>query len=186
MRSAKPEKDTGMNNKFFNLTKEKQRTIIDAGFRIFSQNSYKKTPVSEIAAEADISKSLLFHYFHNKKELYLFLWEYAAQLSLKALTTRKCYEPGNLFDRMELGMEEKFKLIHKYPYMTSFVVRAYYETNPEVRSALQSSFHRLFDQKKAQALAPEEMELDFRDMLSFWRETYENPDNKKNSKENPL
>ena len=64
-----------MNDKFFELPLEKQEKIINAGFRVFSQNSYKKSPMSEIADAAGISKSLLFHYFHNKKELYLFLWE---------------------------------------------------------------------------------------------------------------
>ena len=34
--------------------------------------------MSEIAEAAGISKSLLFHYFHNKKELYMFLWDKCA------------------------------------------------------------------------------------------------------------
>ena len=56
-----------MNEKFFNLPVEKQERIINAGYRVFSQNSYKKSPMSEIADAAGISKSLLFHYFLNKK-----------------------------------------------------------------------------------------------------------------------
>ena len=62
-----------MNEKFFSLPIEKQEAIINAGYRVFSENSYKKSPMSEIADAAGISKSLLFYYFHNKKELYLFL-----------------------------------------------------------------------------------------------------------------
>ena len=64
-----------MNERFFTLPAEKQQAIINAGYRVFSQNSYKNSPMSEIADAAGISKSLLFHYFHNKKELYMFLWE---------------------------------------------------------------------------------------------------------------
>ena len=71
-----------MNEKFFSLPEEKQQEIINAGYRVFSQNTYKKSPVSEIAAEAGISKSLLFYYFRNKKELYLFLWEKCAQVTI--------------------------------------------------------------------------------------------------------
>lgn len=52
-----------MNEKFFSLPQEKQQAILNGGYRVFSQNSYRKSPVSEIAAEAGISKSLLFHYF---------------------------------------------------------------------------------------------------------------------------
>lgn len=57
-----------MNEKFFALPEEKQQAILNAGYRVFSQNSYKKSPMSEVAETAGISKSLLFHYFHNKKE----------------------------------------------------------------------------------------------------------------------
>ena len=64
-----------MNPKFYNLPEEKQQAIINAAYRVFSQNSYKNSPMSEIASLAGISKSLLFHYFSNKKELYLFLWD---------------------------------------------------------------------------------------------------------------
>jgi len=64
-----------MNPKFYSLPEEKQKAIINAGYRVFSQNSYRNSPMSEIAAAAGISKSLLFHYFQNKKELYLFLWD---------------------------------------------------------------------------------------------------------------
>ena len=62
-----------MNEKFFALPKDKQERIINAGYKVFASNTYKKSPVNEIALEAGISKSLLFFYFKNKKELYLFL-----------------------------------------------------------------------------------------------------------------
>ena len=52
-----------MNEKFFSLPEEKQQAIINAGYRVFSQNSYKKSPMSEIADAAGISKSLLFLLF---------------------------------------------------------------------------------------------------------------------------
>lgn len=33
-----------MNEKFYRLPLEKQQRIINAGYRVFSQNSYKKAP----------------------------------------------------------------------------------------------------------------------------------------------
>lgn len=48
-----------MNEKFYSLPKEKQQAIINAGYRVFSQNSYKKSPMQEVADAAGISKSLL-------------------------------------------------------------------------------------------------------------------------------
>ena len=70
-----------MNDKFYALPEEKQSQILNAAYKVFATNQYKKAPTSEIAAEAGISKSLLFHYFHNKLELYLFLWKHAEDLT---------------------------------------------------------------------------------------------------------
>lgn len=49
-----------MNEKFFSLPGEKRRAILNAGYRVFSHNSYKNSPMSEIAGQAGISKSLLY------------------------------------------------------------------------------------------------------------------------------
>ena len=59
-----------MNEKFYALPESRQQAILNAGYRVFAHNSYKNSPMSEIAGEAGISKSLLFHHFRNKKELY--------------------------------------------------------------------------------------------------------------------
>ena len=80
---------SGENEKFYALQEEKQSQILNAAYKVFASNQYKKAPTSEIAAEAGISKSLLFHYFHNKLELYLFLWKYAADLTKKYMCKYK-------------------------------------------------------------------------------------------------
>ena len=85
-----------MNEKFFSLPIEKQEAIINAGYRVFSQNSYKKSSISEIADAAGISNSLLFYYFHNKKELYLFLWEKCAKLTIESLEKNGCYDQNDV------------------------------------------------------------------------------------------
>lgn len=128
-----------MNEKFFALPEEKQHTIINAGFRVFSQNSYKKSPVREIAEAAGISKSLLFHYFRNKKELYLFLWEYCAKMTLEYMEKYQCYAESDLFEIMYRGLQAKTALIREYPDMALFVMKAYYEKDPEVREEIQKS-----------------------------------------------
>ncbi len=63
-----------MNIKFFNLPIDKQQKILNAAYKVFSENNYKKASMSEIANEGGISKSLLFHYFTNKKRIiYVFM-----------------------------------------------------------------------------------------------------------------
>lgn len=142
-----------MNEKFFALPEEKQNLIINAGFRVFSENSYRKSPMSEIAADAGISKSLLFHYFRNKKELYLFLWKKGAEITLEYLTRYGCYEPTDLFEMMHRGMKAKFKIIELYPHMAAFTVKAFYEEDEEVRGDIQRSYAMYFQLKAQNALA---------------------------------
>ena len=141
-----------MNEKFYSLPKQKQQLIINAGFRVFSQNSYKKSPMKEIADHAGISKSLLFYYFHNKKELYLFLWEYAADVTLKYLNEYKCYEPDDLFEMMERGMRAKIKLMEIYPDLTTFAIKAFYEKDTQIAAFIQQSYRKHFSRKADNAL----------------------------------
>lgn len=142
-----------MNDKFYNLPEEKQQRIINAGFRIFSENSYRKSPVSEIAKEAGISKALLFFYFKNKKELYLFLWNEAANITMKYLEKYQCYNSTDLFEMMEHGMRAKFKIMEQYPCMTEFAIRAFYEKDEAICLDIQNRYRQLFDVKAASALS---------------------------------
>jgi len=122
-----------MNEKFYALPKEKQERIINAGFRVFSKNSYKKSPVQEIADEAGISKSLLFFYFRNKKELFLFLLKKVEEITMEALVRDRCYEAGDIFDMMYQGLSTKLSIMEIYPDITNFSVKAYYEDDPDIR-----------------------------------------------------
>ena len=136
-----------MNERFFALPAEKQQLIINAGYRVFSRNSYKNSPMSEIAAAAGISKSLLFHYFHNKKELYLFLWDKCAETTIEFLTKYRCYEQQSLFESMERGMKAKMEIIRLYPDIGNFVFKAFYETDADISAAIQESYHKYFHLK---------------------------------------
>ena len=136
-----------MNPKFFSLPKEKQQAILNAAYRVFSQNSYKNSPMSEIAAEAGISKALLFHYFQNKKELYLYLWDNCAETTIEYLTRYGCYEQAELFESMERGMKAKMEIIRLYPNMGNFTIRAFYEKDPEISAAIQKSYRKYFSLK---------------------------------------
>lgn len=136
-----------MKDSFFALPGEKQQAIINAGYRVFSQNSYKNSPISEIAEAAGISKSLLFYYFRNKKELYLFLWENCAETTIEFLTRYECYNQKELFESMERGMRAKMEIIRLFPDMGKFVIKAFYEKDPEISAAIQESYHRYFKLK---------------------------------------
>lgn len=155
-----------MNDKFFSLPEEKQQRIINAGYHVFSKNSYKKSPVGEIAQAAGISKSLLFHYFHNKKELYFFLWDKAAEMILATLKDYSCYEPTDLFEMMRRGMYAKLAVMKKYPDLTGFTLKAFYEKDSKISLEIQKSYAALV-QNSAAIFMPKINPEDFRPGLDL-------------------
>ena len=122
-----------MNERFYALPEDKRKSIISAGFRVFSQYSYKNSPKSEIAAEAGISKSLLFYYFKNKKELYLFICKYSTELTEQEIIRQKCYEKEDFFDIFLSGLKVKVQLMRQYPDLSLFQLKAYYEKDKSLR-----------------------------------------------------
>lgn len=142
-----------MNEKFYQLPAQKQQAIINAGFRVFSENTYKKSPVSEIAAAAGISKSLLFFYFQNKKDLYLFLWEKAAGITSEYLAQYRCYESSDFFEMIERGMAAKLHMMRQFPYMAQFAVKAFYEKDEAICVDIQKSYQAWFGKKALDILS---------------------------------
>ncbi len=126
-----------MNEKFYALPEDKQKRIINAGYKVFAKNSYKKSPVNDIALEAGISKSLLFFYFKNKKDLYLFLLRKAEEITAKALKESGAYKGDDIFDIMYKGLITKAKLMKQYPNMSKFSIKAYYEKDPDLVKDIQ-------------------------------------------------
>ena len=163
-----------MNDKFFNLPPERQQAILNAGYRVFSRNSYKHSPMSEIADAAGISKSLLFHYFRNKKEFYLYLWDKCAQTTIEYLTRYGCYGQTELFESMERGMRAKMEILRLYPDMGAFTLRAFYEKDEEVCADIQESYRRYFSLKADKTmlnLSPEQF-IPGLDTAMMYREMY--------------
>lgn len=142
-----------MNDKFFSLPEAKQEAIINAGFRVFSENSYKKSPMSEVAAAAGISKSLLFHYFYNKKELYFFLWNQCMKATTEALEKNLSFVPNDLFEMMYKGLKIKADVMRRYPDLGAFVVKSYYEKDPDVCEDLQELIAKYTDFKASPILS---------------------------------
>ena len=128
-----------MNDRFFALAPERRQAIMSAAYRVFAGADYAHASMAAIADEARISKSLLFHYFANKRELYLYLWDCAAKLTGDAIRTERAYETRNLFEILRRTTRAKCGLMRTYPWINAFATRAYYETNPQVSAGIRDS-----------------------------------------------
>ena len=116
-----------MNEKFFDLKREKQDRIINAGLKVFAKHGYKHATTDDIVKEAGISKGLLFHYFTNKVGLYVFLMDYSVRFLLLELSRSVKKDTTNFFELMKQMETGKLTVLKNYPYMQAFLDKAFEE-----------------------------------------------------------
>lgn len=121
-----------MNESYYKLPKCRQDRLINAGYKIFGTFPYRKASMASLAEEAGISKSLLFYYFKNKKEYYLFLFSTALQFLNEHLAVDLHGQRADLFELVDQTIEMRMKLLRSYPYIFRFTANAYYEKTQEL------------------------------------------------------
>lgn len=123
-------------SKFLNLNPEKQARILNAAMKEFAQKGYKDASTNEIVKEAGISKGVLFHYFKNKKQLYLFLYDYCLELLMNEFYEKLDIKEKDFFVRLRQMQMIKFDIVNRHPEMFTFLQVAYLEDAPEVSQDL--------------------------------------------------
>ena len=126
-----------MNEKFFDLNKEKQDRMINAALKVFALHGYKHTSTDDIVAEAGISKGLLFHYFKNKLGLYSFLYDYSVRFMKLELTSSIPASITDYFEIRKLMEFSKMQVLKNYPYMQQFLNRCQTEDVSEALMAIE-------------------------------------------------
>ena len=121
-----------MNDKFYALPEERQQCILNAGMEVFSKNDYKNASTDLIAAKAGISKGLLFYYFHNKKELYMYIYDYLSVVMKEQIIDSRFRNLTDFFEILEYSADRKVAVLRKNPYIMDFAMRAFYSDKEAV------------------------------------------------------
>ena len=69
---------------FLNLRPEKRADFTDAALFEFALNDYQNASITNMVKVLGIAKGSVYQYFENKKDLYEFLIELAAEEKLKS------------------------------------------------------------------------------------------------------
>ena len=127
-----------MNEKFFDLKKEKQDRMINAALKVFAVNGYKHASTDDIVSEAGISKGLLFHYFGSKLGLYTFVHDYSVRFMKLELTTGVSSTTKDYFGIRKQIEFAKMQVLKNYPYMQQFLDRCAAENVSEALMAIEN------------------------------------------------
>ena len=128
-------------SKFESLPEQRREAIVSAAVETFGKNDYKGASTEDIARRAGISKGLLFFYFKNKKELYLYLMEKVSDL----VVDDAFYEIDDFFELLVYAAETKRKVLSRFPYLLEFSVRAFYPEHKDIKDTMDGWTQRQID-----------------------------------------
>lgn len=134
---------------FEELSEEKQKAIINAGLQVFGKSDYRHASTDDIARLAGISKGSLFYYFHNKKELYGYLLEYAQQTIMKELRDDDIFQEPDFFLMMERSLKKKAELMKRNSYIFAFLLKAYPEVSADAKDVVYEKYDCMIDSTMA-------------------------------------
>ena len=126
-----------MNEKFFDLAREKQDRMINAAIEVFAN---KHASTDDMVKTVGVSKGLWFHYFGSKEGIYVFVYDYCVKYMLLELSTIVDENETNYFELMRQIAKTKVKVGRSYPYLTIFLEEAAHE--PEQALAVKTAASR--------------------------------------------
>ena len=129
-----------MNEKFFDLAREKQDRMINGAIEVFAKNGYTHASTDDMVKTVGVSKGLWFHYFGSKEGIYVFVYDYCVKYMLLELSTIVDENETNYFELMRQIAKTKVKVGRSYPYLTIFLEEAAHE--PEQALAVKTAASR--------------------------------------------
>lgn len=137
-----------LNPAFENLDKEKKQKIIDACLEEFANKGYEKASTNHMVTQAGISKGLLFHYFGNKKNLYLYLFDIAVDTFIDKYNKYEyaLKENSDLFERLTERGLIKMKIAGEEPQMYKLVMEAFIDTPEGMKEEVNERYQRIYNE----------------------------------------
>ena len=121
-----------MNDKFFDLSREKQDRMINGALEVFAKNGFKHASTDDMVKAVDVSKGLWFHYFGSKLGLYTFVYGYSVKYMILELSSVVDANEKNYFEIIKQIEFTKMRISKSYPYMAMFLEQALEENDADV------------------------------------------------------
>jgi len=109
---------------------QRRESILEAANLVFGQRGYDTVRIDDVAAQAGISKALIYEHFRSKHELYSELMNRAALEMLDRIVTAGSHPDAEGAQRLERGARAGFSFVTEKPEAFQMFVRDV--TDPEV------------------------------------------------------
>lgn len=123
-------------SKFIKLDPTKKERILNAAMKEFAQKGYKNASTDSIVKDAGISKGALFHYFSNKKGLFLYLYEYALDIMKNEILMKLDTGEKDVFKRRRQAILQKLEVFKIHPPIYEFLTVTYLDDESDIKTEL--------------------------------------------------
>lgn len=131
-----------MNKMFNNISKDKKEAILKAALEEFSMNGYEKASTNKIVEKAGVSKGLLFHYFSNKRRLFIYVYNYYFNFLKEKLYINIDTEERDVLERVKNWTIVKMELIEKYPIVFMLFIKSRLNMPQDIKAILEKNQSR--------------------------------------------
>jgi len=164
-----------MFSKYLNLNTERRNAILNAALREFASKGFDDASTNVIAKASGISKPLMFHYVNNKKDFFLFLYDYCLDILNREYFDQIDVHEKDIFERLRQTCLLKIQVMQKYPWIFDFIKVAVLTDSDVVKDELKkrrkmveaSSFERFYGDIDTSGFRSE-LDTEKAKQLIFW------------------
>lgn len=131
-----------MSLKLLELAPQRRDALLNAALKEFAKKGFDNASTNVIAKEAGISKALMFHYINSKQELFLFVYDYFAELLDNEFFKKMDFSEKDIFDRFRQSYLLQIELIKQYPWIFEYNKLSVMTNSDEVNKALENRAHK--------------------------------------------
>ncbi|MCY6958978.1 TetR/AcrR family transcriptional regulator [Clostridium brassicae] len=134
-----------MTIRFNKVSEEKQKNIINSAINEFGDKGFDNASTDIIAENAGIAKGSLFHYFGSKKNLFLFIVEYCADLlTSEVLNEAEKIQSNDFYERIKDISLIKQQIIVKYFMHSKIIMEAFVNMPPKIKVDLEKLYLKYY------------------------------------------
>lgn len=129
---------------FEKLSDAKKEKIIKSSMEVFAEKGYENASTNDIIKKAGISKGILFHYFGNKKNLYLYILDKTLERAVEKINTGNGTASSDLFERISATGMMKLRLALEEPLIYRMIFTTFINTPDPIKEAVQDRYKKLY------------------------------------------
>ncbi len=114
--------------------------ILDDCLTVFARNGYENTSTTMLAEAAGISRSLIFHHFNSKKELFLNLLDRCFEKGRFEMGIDDLLDSDDFFEAREKLSITKFKYFKDKPDLYKFIMGVFYDTPDKLKTEINEKY----------------------------------------------